>query len=43
MRAMSVLRFVVLGAVGFGLVGVIPLPLNVLMGGQSGERRWGWP
>ncbi len=33
MRVTSVLRFVILGAVGFGLVGVIPLPLNVLIGG----------
>jgi fucose permease len=41
MRAMSVLRFVVLGAVGFGLVGVIPLPLNVLIGGAVGGASLG--
>jgi fucose permease len=41
MRAISVLRFVVLGAVGFGLVGVIPLPLNVLIGGAVGGASLG--
>jgi hypothetical protein len=41
MRAMSMLRFVVLGAVGFGLVGVIPLPLNVLIGGAVGGASLG--
>jgi hypothetical protein len=55
MRAMSVLKFVLLGAVGFGiggaisgplimfLPGMVALPLTLLVGGLSGEHRWGWP
>ncbi len=48
MRAISVMRFVILGAVGFGVGGtvavlslVVPalLPLAPLIGGRSGERR----
>jgi hypothetical protein len=39
--AMSMMRFVVLGAVGFGFVGVIPLPLNVLIGGAVGGALLG--
>jgi hypothetical protein len=35
------MRFVVLGAVGFGLVGVIPLPLNALIGGAVGGASLG--
>jgi hypothetical protein len=41
LRTMSVMRFVVLGAVGFGLVGVIPLPLNALIGGAVGGASLG--
>jgi hypothetical protein len=41
MRAMSIMQFIILGAVGFGLVGVIPLPLNVLIGGAVGGALLG--
>jgi hypothetical protein len=41
MRAMSVLGFVVLGAVGFGIGGALPLPLNVLIGGAVGGAALG--
>lgn len=33
MRELSVMRFVLFGAVGFGIGGTLPLPLNVLVGG----------
>jgi hypothetical protein len=36
MRAMSVLRFVVLGAVGFGIGGAITRPLSLLLPGMVG-------
>ena len=41
MRAMSVMRFMVFGAVGFGIGGILPLPLNVLIGGALGGAALG--
>ena len=36
MSATSMLRFIIFGAVGFGIGGTLPLPLNVLIGGAVG-------
>ncbi len=41
MRATSVMRFVIFGAVGFGIGGILPLPLNVLIGGAVGGAALG--
>ena len=41
MRTTSVMRFVIFGAVGFGIGGILPLPLNVLIGGAVGGASLG--
>jgi hypothetical protein len=41
MRATSMLRFIIFGAVGFGIGGILPLPLNLLIGGAVGGAALG--
>ncbi len=41
MRAMRLIQIILFGAVGFGIGGILPLPLNVLIGGAVGGAALG--